>query len=408
MPRLHSSQRALGSLFGGNVLFGAGLFFHAFLYNFYLDALGHSETVMGYAAASLAAGGLAALLPSGKLVDAVGSRAVLCLAVFLGAVGLGVGAVATRPSLIYAAAVVAGAGTGSWRVAQGPMIMSLTAASTRPRAFSWNVGLLVGTGGLWILIGGSLPSWLESAFGISDLLAIRLVLLGGAIVTLISLILFVLLPKLGKPEESIEQEQIERAARTTPVSIPLTVLLVVVLVAGWMLAPALVTPFFNIFFQREFAVSVGQIALIFAIAHGVTALAIFGSGEVATRLGPRRVLAGWMLLFGPTVLVMAVAGSLEVAIALYLIQGFISPATNPLIDQILLELAPEGRQGSVASLRNVATEGGGAGGAALGGVILATGSFGTLLVVAGLTGLVTATVLILGLSKIRTNVSTAE
>ena len=406
MPRLQDPQRALGLLFGGNVLFAAGLFFHAFLYNFYLDALGHSEAVMGYAAASLTAGGLAALLPAGKLVDKLGSRVVLCAAVFLGAVGLGAGAIVTRPSLVYAAALVAGGGTAAWRVAQGPMIMSLTTASTRPRAFSWNVGLLVGTGGLWILIGGSVPSWLESAFGISNLLAIRLVLFGGAIGTLISLILFVLLPKTGAPDESIEQEQIERAARTTPV--PPTVLLMVVLVAGWMLAPALVTPFFNIFFQREFAVSVGQIALIFAIAHGVTALAIFGSGEVATRLGPRRALAGWMLLFGPTVLVMAVAGSLEVAIALYLIQGFISPATNPLIDQILLELAPEGRQGAVASLRNVATEGGGAGGAALGGVILTTGSFGTLFVVAGLTGLVTATVLILGLSKIRTTISTAE
>ncbi len=406
MPRLQDPQRALGLLFGGNVLFAAGLFFHAFLYNFYLDALGHSEAVMGYAAASLTAGGLAALLPAGKLVDKLGSRAVLCAAVFLGAVGLGAGAIVTRPSLVYAAALVAGGGTAAWRVAQGPMIMSLTTASTRPRAFSWNVGLLVGTGGLWILIGGSVPSWLESAFGISNLLAIRLVLFGGAIGTLISLILFVLLPKTGEPEESIEQEQIERAARTTPV--PSKVLLMVVLVAGWMLAPALVTPFFNIFFQREFAVSVTQIALIFAIAHGVTALAIFGSGEVATRLGPRRALAGWMLIFGPTVLVMAVAGSLEVAIALYLIQGFISPATNPLIDQILLELAPENRQGAVASLRNVATEGGGAGGAALGGVILAKGSFGTLFVVAGLTGLVTATVLILGLSKIRTTMSTAE
>ncbi len=408
MPRLQDPQRALGLLFGGNVLFAAGLFFHAFLYNFYLDALGHSEAVMGYAAASLTAGGLAALLPAGKLVDKLGSRVVLCGAVFLGAAGLGLGAMVTRPSLVYAAALAAGAGTGAWRVAQGPMIMSLTTAGTRPRAFSWNVGLLVGTGGLWILIGGSVPSWLESAFGISNLMAIRLALFSGAVGTLISLILFVLLPKRGELEESIEPEQIERAARTTPVSIPLTVPLVVVLVAGWTLAPALVTPFFNIFFQREFAVSVGQIALIFAIAHGVTALAIFGSGEVATRLGPRRALAGWMLLFGPTVLVMAVAGSLEVAIALYLILGFISPATNPLIDQILLELAPEGRQGSVASLRNVATEGGGAGGAALGGVILATGSFGTLFVVAGLTGLVTATVLILGLSKIRTNISTAE
>ena len=72
MPRLQDPQRTLGLLFGGNVLFAAGLFFHAFLYNFYLDAIGHSEAVMGYAAASLTAGGLAALLPAGKLVDKLG------------------------------------------------------------------------------------------------------------------------------------------------------------------------------------------------------------------------------------------------------------------------------------------------------------------------------------------------
>ncbi len=113
-------HRPLGPLFAGNVLFGAGLFFHAFLYNFYLEALGHPETVMGYAAASLTVGGLAALLPAGRLVDTLGARVVLRGAVVLGAVGLVAGAVVARPAMVYAAAVAAGAGAGSWRAAQGP------------------------------------------------------------------------------------------------------------------------------------------------------------------------------------------------------------------------------------------------------------------------------------------------
>ena len=60
-------------------------------------------------------------------------------------------------------------------------------------------------------------------------------------------------------------------------------------------------------------------------------------------------------MFGPTMLAMAVVGSLGLATVLYLVQGFVSPATNPLIDQILLELAPASRRGMVSSWRNAAT-----------------------------------------------------
>ena len=52
----------------GNVLFGGGLFIHAFLYNFHLEALHLDPQVMGYAAAALTAGGLVTLLPAGRLV----------------------------------------------------------------------------------------------------------------------------------------------------------------------------------------------------------------------------------------------------------------------------------------------------------------------------------------------------
>ncbi|MCZ6916727.1 MAG: MFS transporter [Gemmatimonadetes bacterium] len=399
---LHNTSRAtLGSLFGGNVLFGAGLFFHAFLYNFYLQALGHSETVMGYAAASLTAGALAALLPAGKLVDRRGSRLVLLGAVLLGAVGLVTGALVTRPALVYAASVATGAGTGSWRVAGGPMLMRLTDEHSRARAFSWNVALLVGTGALWILIAGGVPQWLASTFGLSTLGAIRLTLIAGGAGTLVSLMLFALLPAGGPAagDRVAGSGPSGEAAATAPV--PLGLVLVVVLVAGWMFAPALVMPFFNIFFQRQFDLPVAQIGIIFAAAHGVTAFAIFGSGELASRLGPRRALAGWMLLFGPTLLLMAAAGSLGPVIGLYLVQGFVSPATNPLIDQILLELAPSERQGAVSSWRNAATDGSGLGGAAVGGMVLDGASFGALFVLAGIVALVAAPLLIYGLMRRR-------
>jgi MFS family permease len=398
MTPSNTSRTALSSLFGGNVLFGAGLFFHAFLYNFYLEALGHSETVMGYAAAFLTAGALAALLPAGKLVDKRGSRPVLLAAVLLGAVGLIAGALVSQPLPVYAASLATGAGTGSWRVALGPMLMRLTHEDSRARAFSWNVALLVGTGALWILIAGGVPGWLASTFGLGTLTSIRLTLVAGGAGTLVSLGLFALLPAGGAAPDGTPAGS-RPSGEAAAVPVPLGVVLLVVLVAGWMLAPALVTPFFNIFFQRQFDMPVARIGVIFAAAHGVTAIAIFGSGELASRLGPKRALAGWMLLFGPTMLLLAVTGSLGGAIVLYLVQGFVSPATNPLIDQVLLELAPPGRQGAVSSWRNAATDGSGAAGAAVGGMVLDGASFGALFVLAGVVALVAAPLLIYGLMR---------
>ncbi len=237
-------------------------------------------------------------------------------------------------------------------------------------------------------------AWLASTFGLGTLTSIRLTLVAGGAGTLGSLGLFALLPAGGAAADGTPagSRPSREAAAAAPV--PLGVVLLVVLVAGWMLAPALVTPFFNIFFQRQFDMPVARIGVIFAAAHGVTAIAIFGSGELASRLGPKRALAGWMLLFGPTMLLLAVTGSLGGAIVLYLVQGFVSPATNPLIDQVLLELAPPGRQGAVSSWRNAATDGSGAAGAAVGGMVLDGASFGALFVLAGVVALVAAPLLI--------------
>jgi predicted MFS family arabinose efflux permease len=115
---------------------------------------------------------------------------------------------------------------------------------------------------------------------------------------------------------------------------------------------------------------------------------VFASGSLAARLGPARVLLGWVLLFAPAVWGLAGVAVLGPAIALYLVQGFAAPATHPLVDQLLLRGAPEDRRGAVSSWRNAATEGSGFAGAALGGVLLERTSFAVLFGVAGALGLV--------------------
>src|SRR2546422_6726993 len=105
--------------------------FHAFLYNFYLDALHLSSEVMGYAAAALAGGGLVTLLPAGALTDRAGPQAAVTTAAVVLAVGLALGAVAATPLAVYAAAAVARAGSGIWRVAMPPILMGLTEPGDR-------------------------------------------------------------------------------------------------------------------------------------------------------------------------------------------------------------------------------------------------------------------------------------
>jgi MFS family permease len=398
------SWTPLVGFFGANLLFGAGLFAHAFLYNFYLDALQHGEAVMGLAAAALTAGGLTALMPAGILVDRVGAAAAYLVAVALAVAGLVAGALVTQPLFIYAAAFIAGSGTATWRVAMGPLIMQLASPARRARAFSWNVALLVGSGAVWIAASGALPAWLERVAALDEVNAVRGGLVLGALGTALSLAMFLgavqrrpaaptVAPLSGRPAAS--PRVFVRGLR-----LPADLAALVALVALWMTAAGLVIPFFNIYFLKEHGLPVGRIGLVFALAQTLTAVVIFGSGEIASRLGARRTLAAWMLLFGPMLWALAGVSALELAVFLYVIQGLVPPATNPLIDQILLERAATDRRGAVSSWRNGATDLSGLLGASVGGFMLERVSFDGLFGLAGGLGLLGALSLIVALGRL--------
>ncbi len=386
------------SFVAGNLMFATGLIFHAFLYNFYLEALHLSAQVMGHAAAALTGGGLVVLLPAGALGDRLGPRAVVVTAAAVVAIGLALGAVATTPVAIYTAAAVAGAGSGMWRVVTAPILMELTEPRVRARVFAWNVGLLVAWGGLGTAIAGATSQWLEVRYGLERLLAVRAALVLGAIGSAASLLLF---------------QALRLSAGPTPVGVAAAgppraggdpvgwrdVMPLIALVAVWMVGPALAAPFFNIFFSREHGLSIARTGFIFAGASMAWALAVFASGEVAVRVGVRRLLVAALLFFAPAMWGLSTAGTVELAIVLYLLQGLIAPVTNPLIDQWLLGQTPRERMSAVSSWRQVAADASAMVGASVGGRLLVSGAFDALFLVAGTVGLVGALGLIVAAQR---------
>lgn len=366
-----------------NTLFGAGLFFHAFLYNFYLQGLGHGEAVMGVAAAALSAGGVIALIPAGVAVDRLGIRTAYVGAALVATTGLVAGALAERPLPIYAAAAVAGAGSAAFRVAMGPAIMRLAGPGIRARAFSWNTAALVGSGAGWTAAAGATSAWLMPLLEGDRVGVHRAALLVGAAVTLLAAAMapWALRAARGRPGRSGAAGRTLEGLRRLAIPGPLVV--VIAVVGLFWTAGALGLPFFNIYFQREHGLAIERIGLILSIGQLLTAAAVFASGEGAARTGPRRMLLLWMFLFPPAVWGLAAAGHLTPAIGFFMLQAFVLPAVNPLIDQILLEKAPEAQHGAVSSWRNLMVEGSGLIGATAGGFLLQAAGFEGLFTVAG-------------------------
>jgi predicted MFS family arabinose efflux permease len=142
-----------------------------------------------------------------------------------------------------------------------------------------------------------------------------------------------------------------------------------------------------------------QVGVIFAAANLLWGALVFPSGDVAARVGRVRLLTLALAAFAPAMWGLSLASSAGFAVGLFLLQGAVSPITNPLIDQLLLERVAPARHGIVSSWRNAAADLSAMLGASLGGRLLADAGFATLLAWAGAVGLAGAVALALALRR---------
>jgi MFS family permease len=375
-------QRRVALFFAANMLFAAGLGFHSFLYNFYLEGVGHSPSVMGRAAATWSLGGLIALLPAGRAVDRWGPKPVIIAAAVIAAIALVWGAFVASAGAIYLASALAGAAGYSWRVAQAPVLMDLSTPENRSRLFTLDVALLVLAGAGATALSGTLVERFVATAQLGRGSALTATLVIGAFLTGASALAYSSLKMSEAPSR--------RAAGVSPSTgaIPRGIVVLLLMTAMWLAAVTLATPFFNVYFAKTFQLAIDRVSWIFSAATLATAILLPFAGEIATRFGARKALALWLIMFAPAMWGMALAPPVGLAAVCYLLQSFVSPAANPLIDQLLLENVPTERRGAVMSWRQAMASGGQVMAQATGGVVLGATSFAALFAFAGSLGLV--------------------
>ena len=314
---------------------------HAFLWalqNLYVLSLGgFSVADAGYVNAAAAVGVVAATIPSAWAYERLGPRRSLSLACALNVAAIaGLALSASLPPLLCWSAL-SGAAYTLHTVVAAPFLVSVASPRDRTALFQadFAVHALMQTGGLLVACG--LAGALEAG-ATPPTEALRLALLAGAAASLAALACYRRLPErvagsgeARRPGELLAILRRDHWHLWVPLALPY---LLIGIGAG------LSIPFINLYFTDRFALSKPVLGVVMAAACATMTLGALGTTRVVPRLGLVRATIATQALSIPFFLVLALATSLPVAIAAYVLRSALMNLGTPLWRNLVMEITP--------------------------------------------------------------------
>jgi MFS family permease len=356
----------------GIAVSGTTLFF-----NFFILARGYSLEFLGLVNSVPAAVALVLGLPLGRLADRVGYRTGILAGYAVSYLAFAVALAAPSPGVLLAARALQGAGSTLYYLSIYPFLLKHSGQEERSMLFSVNVGLQSLAGAVGSLLVGQLPGWLSqitnlapgsaAAYGVVLFIGLGIGALG-----LIPLALTRRLPALQNPDANLEihpnsasvPEEKQSAIR---MAFPL-------LLIGF--GAALLMPYMNVFFRGRFSTPDPLLGVLFSLSAVLTGAATMLAPWIAGRLGSKiRAVAftqgasiGFLLLMGFSPVFLITAGA-------FLVRAVLMNMSMPLYSTLCMERAPEGRQGAVSSVIQIAWQTGWAVGPFVSGFVLGQWGF---------------------------------
>jgi MFS family permease len=319
---------------------------HAFqmaLQNLYVVALaGHSVTDAGHVNAAYGVGVVLATIPSAWAYDRLGPRRSLSLACVLNVTAVAGLAISSTLLPLLAWSVLSGAAYTLHIVVAAPYLVSVAAPSQRTELLhtDFAVTTVISTGGqLFSLV---LAGWLQHGF--SEVASLRWALLAGAAVSLLSLLAYRRVPDrveaggAGPGKSLLAMLHPGRVRLWLPVSIPHFLIGVG---AGFSI------PFINLYFTTRFGLGKPALGLVMAAASATMALGALFSTRSVPRLGLVRATILTQALSLPFFFVLALASSLPVAIAAFVLRSALMNLGTPLWRTLVMEITPVDWRASV-------------------------------------------------------------
>jgi MFS family permease len=342
----------------------------ALFFNFYILESGFDKSFLGLVNTLPSIGILVLGIPMGRLSDRIGRRWAMIIGatVAIGAMSLQV--TLHSPLLILLAAFITGVASSLYSLSQAPFMMKASTPQNRNLLFSLNFGLITVSGAVGSAFAGQLPGFFGWLLHISatSALAYRWVLLASMALS-ITLVVPLLLMREPQARISVAKPYQKRVSVWVIVRQPVTLKLSSPnFLIG--LGAAILIPYVNLFYAERFGVSDQLLGVLFGLSALLTGIGSFIGPRLADRLGGRiRTVVFTQASSLAFLLLMGFAPLPGLSAAGYLLRGMLMNMALPLLDAFAMEQIEESQQGTVNSVRNLATQVGWAVGPFLSGLV---------------------------------------
>ncbi|MDB4866421.1 MAG: transporter [Cohnella sp.] len=332
-----------------NFVFNLGLGMFALIYNLYVRALGFNQTMVGDLVAMTAIAAALILIPAGLMNDKFGPKRMVSIGLFFL-----VAALAARSLLEFRQGMVITAFLGGMSQAVVtstvlPFMANHSLPRQRVHLFSLNLALVMFASVIGNVLGGFLSDTFHYAFGIQEVVSLRLTLLIGVGTAALGLIP-VLMYSSDKRQSQAAKERtpLRQVAKHHRASLQVIALFAFLGLLS-STAGGMIVPYLNVYFEDRFRVSNTVIGIVVSLGQGATALAYLFGPAIARRFGEARAVVLLQLSSIPFMLLTAYTANFYLASAGYLLRQALMNAATPFYNTIKMKYVDPSLRGLASS-----------------------------------------------------------
>jgi len=337
------------TVISGIIFSGWQLFF-----NIYMLQSGVTREFLGIVNSLPSLTGLLLGISIGRLSDRIGRRQAIIIGIALSGLSFLGQVTFKQPALILMMSGFTGIFNMFLIVSVSPLMMKLSNLSNRTMLFSLNYGVQTLAGAAGSLFAGQLPGVFGGLLhvGATSATAYQAVLVATVLLGTTALI-----PIWMMKEPQTLPTQPEPGLHATSPKSGLTHLTVKLATPNFLIGigAAILIPYMNVFFKDRYQISDSLLGILFGLSSLFIGIGSIIGPRLTTQLGGKiRTVAFTQLASVVFMLMIGFVPSLWVAGFAVLMRGALMNMSAPLYSAFCMEQTPEGQQGYVSSVLNVA------------------------------------------------------
>jgi MFS family permease len=301
----------------------------------YLDAIGLSDSEIGWIQSADAWGKVAVALPAAAILARRPARGVFVLSALVGGLAYAVLPWVDDLRLLYAINMVAGFALTLQYVAIAPFLFRHSTSRDRARLFGLAEALPTLAAVVAAVVAGRLVAHWEGPLG-GEAVATGRVIFGGGLLSMCAAVIFARIP--------LEQPAVEKGRGLWPVFLQNRGVLARFALPQFLVAcgSGLCIPLLPLYFKDRFGMGAGDWGNLFASGQILFAVGFMLTPFVIKRLGYVRGIVAIEIASIPFFLLLAFTWSLPWAIVAFLVRGALMNSAYPILKNLMMQATPPG------------------------------------------------------------------